>query len=59
MKPENTQVQMWKGIPEYFIFLIVLRGEVFAPDMPEEITPARIMVAEGGVYWHSKIYTPS
>ena len=50
MKVENTQVQMKKGILEYCILQIISRGEVYASDMLEELTAARIMVVEGTLY---------
>ncbi len=50
MKIENTQVQMRKGILEYCILHIISRGEVYASDMIEELTSAKIMVVEGTLY---------
>ncbi len=50
MKIENTQVQMRKGILEFCILHIIGRGEVYASDMLEELTHARIMVVEGTLY---------
>ena len=50
MKLENTQVQMRKGILEYCILNIISRGEVYASDMIEELTAAKIMVVEGTLY---------
>jgi PadR family transcriptional regulator PadR len=50
MNVENTQVQMRKGILEYCILQIVSRGEVYASDMLEELTSAKIMVVEGTLY---------
>ena len=50
MKVENTQVQMRKGILEFCILNIISRGEVYASDMLEELTSARIMVVEGTLY---------
>lgn len=50
MNLENTQVQMRKGILEYCILHIISRGEVYASDMLEELTTARIMVVEGTLY---------
>lgn len=46
----NTQIQMRKGILEYCILQIISRGEVYASDMLEELTSARIMVVEGTLY---------
>jgi len=46
----NTQIQMRKGILEYCILHIISRGEVYASDMLEELTSARIMVVEGTLY---------
>ena len=50
MNVENTQVQMRKGILEYCILQIIARGEVYASDMIEELTSAKIMVVEGTLY---------
>ncbi len=50
MKVANTQVQMRKGILEFCILHIISRGEVYASDMLEELTSAKIMVVEGTLY---------
>lgn len=50
MNLENAQVQMRKGILEFCILHIISRGEVYASDMLEELTSARIMVVEGTLY---------
>ena len=50
MKIENTQVQMRKGILEYCILEIIARGEVYASDMLEELTQAKMIVVEGTLY---------
>lgn len=50
MNVENTQVQMRKGILEYCVMHIISRGEVYASDMIEELTAAKIMVVEGTLY---------
>jgi len=50
MKFENTTIQMRKGILEYCILHIIARGEVYASDMIEELTSAKIMVVEGTLY---------
>ena len=50
MKIENTQVQMRKGILEFCILHIISRGEVYASDMLDELTSAKIMVVEGTLY---------
>lgn len=50
MNIENTQVQMRKGILEFCILHIISRGEVYASDMLEELTMAKIMVVEGTLY---------
>ncbi|HPM31800.1 MAG TPA: PadR family transcriptional regulator, partial [Chryseolinea sp.] len=44
MNLENTQVQMRKGILEYCILHIISRGEVYASDMLDELTTAKIIV---------------
>ena len=50
MKIENAQVQMRKGILEFCILHIISRGEVYASDMIEELTLAKIAVVEGTLY---------
>ena len=50
MNLENTQVQMRKGILEYCIIHIISRGEVYASDMLDELTNARMIVVEGTLY---------
>ena len=49
MKVENTQVQMRKGILEFCILNIISRGEVYASDMLEELTSAKIMESSSWV----------
>lgn len=50
MKIENVQVQMRKGILEYCVLHIISRGEVYASDLLNELTSAKIMVVEGTLY---------
>ncbi len=50
MNVENTQVQMRKGILEFCILHVISRGEVYASDMLEELTSAKIIVVEGTLY---------
>ncbi len=50
MNIDNTHVQMRKGILEFCILHIIARGEVYASDMLDELTSARIMVVEGTLY---------
>src|SRR6478752_7809885 len=50
MNLENTQVQMRKGILEFCILHIISRGEVYASDMLDELTVAKIIVVEGTLY---------
>ncbi|TDB64137.1 PadR family transcriptional regulator [Arundinibacter roseus] len=50
MNIENAQVQMRKGILEFCILHVISRGEVYASDMLDELTSARIMVVEGTLY---------
>lgn len=50
MNLENTQIQMKKGILEYCILHIISRGEVYASDMLEELTQAKMIVVEGTLY---------
>src|SRR3970282_2783952 len=50
MNVENTQVQMEKGILEYFVLEIISRGEVYASDMLDELTSAKMIVVEGTLY---------
>ncbi len=41
---------MRKGILEFCILHVISRGEVYASDMLEELTTAKIMVVEGTLY---------
>lgn len=41
---------MRKGILEFCILHVISRGEVYASDMLEELTSAKIMVVEGTLY---------
>ena len=41
---------MRKGILEYCILHIISRGEVYASDMIDELTQARMIVVEGTLY---------
>ena len=50
MNLENTQVQMRKGILEYCILHIISRSEVYASNMLEELTAAKMIVVEGTLY---------
>ena len=50
MNLANTRIQMRKGILEFCILHIISRGEVYASDMLEELTSAKIMVVEGTLY---------
>jgi PadR family transcriptional regulator PadR len=50
MKVENTQVQMRKGIIEFCILEIISRGEVYASNMLDELTAAKMIVVEGTLY---------
>ena len=50
MDLENAKVQMRKGILEFCILHIISRGEIYASDMIEELTSAKIMVVEGTLY---------
>ncbi len=47
---ENTQTQMRKGILEYCILSIISRGEIYASDIINELTKARLLVVEGTLY---------
>lgn len=50
MNLENTQIQMKKGILEFCILHIISRGEVYASDMLDELTRAKMIVVEGTLY---------
>jgi len=47
MNLENTQIQMRKGVLEFCILNIISRGAVYASEMLDELTNAKIMVVEG------------
>jgi PadR family transcriptional regulator, regulatory protein PadR len=50
MNASNTQIQMRKGLLEFCILHIISRGEVYASDMIEELTGAKMIVVEGTLY---------
>lgn len=50
MNLENTQIQMRKGVLEFCILSIISRGEIYASDMLDELTRAKIVVVEGTLY---------
>lgn len=50
MNLENTQIQMRKGILEICILHIISRGEVYASNMLDELTSAKMIVVEGTLY---------
>jgi PadR family transcriptional regulator, regulatory protein PadR len=50
MNASNTQIQMRKGLLEFCILHIIARGEIYASDMIEELTDAKMIVVEGTLY---------
>ncbi|MDX5479929.1 MAG: PadR family transcriptional regulator [Cyclobacteriaceae bacterium] len=50
MNASNTQVQMRKGLLEFCILHIIARGEVYASDMIDGLTEAKMIVVEGTLY---------
>ncbi|SNR95520.1 transcriptional regulator, PadR family [Belliella buryatensis] len=50
MNASNTQIQMRKGLLEFCILHIIFRGEVYASDMIDELTEAKMIVVEGTLY---------
>jgi PadR family transcriptional regulator PadR len=50
MTASNTQIQMRKGLLEFCILHIISRGEVYASDMIDELTQAKMIVVEGTLY---------
>ncbi|WP_291783210.1 PadR family transcriptional regulator [Cecembia sp.] len=50
MNASNTQIQMRKGLLEFCILHIIARGEVYASDMIDELTEAKMIVVEGTLY---------
>lgn len=50
MNASNTQIQMRKGLLEFCILHIISRGEVYASDMIDELTAAKMIVVEGTLY---------
>ncbi|AFL86134.1 putative transcriptional regulator [Belliella baltica DSM 15883] len=50
MTASNTQIQMRKGLLEFCILHIIARGEVYASDMIDELTEAKMIVVEGTLY---------
>lgn len=50
MEIENAKIQMRKGILEYCILQVISRGEIYASDLIEQLTAAKIIVVEGTLY---------
>ncbi len=50
MNIENTKAQMRKGLLEYCILSIILRDEVYASDIIDELKEAKLIVVEGTLY---------
>jgi PadR family transcriptional regulator PadR len=50
MNASNTQIQMRKGLLEFCILHIIARGEVYASDMIDELTDAKMIIVEGTLY---------
>ncbi len=50
MDIENAKVQMRKGILEYCILHVISKGEIYASDLIEQLTTAKIIVVEGTLY---------
>ncbi len=50
MKIENTKAQMRKGVLEYCILSIIEKGDVYAPDIINELKRNEMLVVEGTLY---------
>lgn len=50
MNVANTQIQMRKGLLEFFVLYIISRGEVYTSDLIEELTASEMIVVEGTLY---------
>lgn len=50
MKVENIQSQMRKGVLEYCILSIIIKGEVYPGDIMEEVKNAGLHLFEGTLY---------
>lgn len=50
MNLENTRVQMRKGILEFCVLHVISRGEIYASELLEELTQARLITVEGTLY---------
>jgi PadR family transcriptional regulator PadR len=50
MIAEQIKSQMRKGILEYCVMQILLRGEVYASDLIEELQQANLLAVEGIIY---------
>lgn len=50
MSLENTQAQMRKGILEYCILSILVRGEAYPSEILEALKNAKLLVVEGTLY---------
>jgi len=50
MKLENTIIQMRKGILEYCVLYIISEKEVYASELIDKLTKAKMIVVEGTLY---------
>lgn len=50
MNTEKIKTQMRKGVLEYCILSIILRGDVYASDIIDELKNAEMIVVEGTLY---------
>jgi len=50
MIADKIKAQMRKGILEYCVIRILLRGEVYASDLIEELQQAQLLSVEGIIY---------
>ena len=50
MEIENTKAQMRKGVLEYCILSILLKGDAYSSDIIEKMKEAKLIVVEGTLY---------
>ncbi|NBX27093.1 MAG: PadR family transcriptional regulator [Chitinophagia bacterium] len=50
MNIENTQSQLKKGVLEYCILSIIMKGEVYPSEIIEKMKSANLVILEGTLY---------
>ena len=50
MNIENTQIQLKKGVLEYCVLSIIMKGEVYPSEIIEKMKLANLVILEGTLY---------